>query len=267
MTVVTVTTSVRPTAALEMRARALADELHAPYAQRHNETVTHVFHESEADRLLVVADERMILWDRETGTEYFFHPNMAMVRAVNLQAGRRDLFAESTALVPGEHHLDCTVGFAGEATIASLLVGESGRVVGLESIPELAAVTRAGVAQFPLQARALRTALRRIEIVRADNRDFLAACGSCEFDVVYFDPFFADTLRGSENSVSPLAAFGDHRPLGIDAVREARRVARRRVVIKCPRNADLETDIAAMVSFTVYGRKGRVVYHVIATGA
>jgi hypothetical protein len=248
---------------LEAEARALAAELHAPYARRRNVTTNRIYLETGAERLLIVAPDRYVLRDRESGLDYFFHPNLAMLRGLNLKRGWRDLFADAADLREGDHILDCTVGFAGEATLASLIVGETGRVVGLESVPELAAVTRAGVKTFDLNPKFLRTALRRVEIVNANYRRYLPTCEPRSFDVVYFDPFFGERLPGSENSVSPLAFFGDQTPLDIDSVKIARTVARRRVAIKSPRKDDLPPELEEMVAEVVAGRKSRVVYHII----
>lgn len=262
MTTLYVTTSVNADAALEDDARAIAAELGASYARRRNVTLTRLFSEYPADRLLIVGHDRYSLRDRETGATYHFHPNLAMLRGLNVRRGWRDLFLEATALAEGESILDCTVGFAGEATLASLAVGEGGRVVGLESVPELAAVTRHGVRTFELNPKFLRTALRRVEIVTADYRRYLPDCPTASFDVVYFDPFFGERLSGSENSVSPLAFFGNASPLHVPSVIEARRVARRRVVVKSPRRDDLPAELDPLVDAVVTGRKSRVVYHI-----
>jgi len=57
---------------------------------------------------------------------------------------------------------------------------------------------------------------------------------------------FGERLAGSENSVSPLAHFGDPTPLQTFAVQEARRIARRRVVIKHPKYEPLPPELAAL---------------------
>lgn len=260
---VVVTTAVQPTPTLEDRARELAHELGTSYAPRRNVTAALVARETGASRLLIVERERLRLRDTATGMEYFFHPNLAQVRGLNILRGVRDLFAEATGLGPGDSLLDCTLGFAAEATLASLLVGETGRVVGLESVPELAAVTRDGVARFPLQTPVLRDALRRIQVITGDYRDWLLRCESGAFDVVYFDPFFGERLPGSENSVSPLFLFGNPAPLDADAVQQARRVARRRVIVKHPHYEPLPESLAQEVADTMMSRKNRVQYEVL----
>lgn len=260
---VVVSTATKPSPELEGRARALAGELGCPYAPRRNVTVAQVGRDVGASRLLLVENDRLRLKDTATGTEFFFHPNLGLVRGLNIVRGERDLFAEATGLGPGDGLLDCTLGFASEATLGAYLVGESGRVVGLESVPELAAVTRDGLARFPLPTDVLRAAMRRVHIVTADYRDYLARCEPGAFDVVYFDPFFGERLSGSENSVSPLFHFGNPAPLDASSVRLARRVARRRVVIKRPKHEALPDGLGADVSATVTARKNRVQYDVL----
>lgn len=257
-----VTTAVNPPPELVAQAQALSSELRAAYAPRRNITISALFRETCADRLLIVERNRLHLLD-SSGLEYAFHPNLALVRGLNLLRGERDLFAEATALREGESFLDCTLGFASEATLAALLVGEQGRVVGLESIPELAAVTRAGVSQFKLQTKRLNDALRRVAVVTADYREYLPVCASNAFDVVYFDPFFSDRLPGSGTSVSPLAHFGDLAPLDSSSVHEARRIASRRVVIKHPKHEPLDAEIASLVAEIVTTRKKRIQYDII----
>lgn len=241
----------------------MAEGLGARFHRRRNVTVSRIFIETGAERLLIVSPERYLLRDKATGAEYFFHPNLAMLRGLNLERGWRDLFADAAMLSEGDHILDCTLGFAGEATLAAYLVGETGRVVGLESVPELATVTKHGTAHFELHPKILRAALRRVEVVNADYREYLPACEPRSFDVVYFDPFFGERLPGSSNSVSPLHIFGNESPLDIDAVVVARTVARRRVVIKTPRVDALPVELAPLVTEQVTGRKSRVVYHII----
>ena len=260
-----VTTSVRPAAALEAEAQAIAQELDAPTVPRANKSLTEVFADASADRLLIVETSRLRLRDRSTGTEYFYHPNLFLTRGSQvLEHGpNTDPFLRAAGLTPGGSLLDCTLGFASEAALAALAVGEGGQVVGVESVPVLACVTRRGTQAFPLQNKTLEAALRRVEVMTGDSGAFLAGCADGAFDAVYFDPFFPERLPGSEASMSPLFLFGNPAPLHAAAVREAQRVARRRVVIKHPRHAPLPPDMAAQVTETVGSPKSRMVYSVI----
>ena len=258
-----VTTSLRPTPELEARARRLAAAITAPYARRRDAGLAHLLRELGGTRALILKPDRVVLRDAATGAEYAFHPNLAPVRLANQKSGGRELFAEATGLGPGDRLLDCTLGFAAEATLGALLVGEAGTVVGLESAPDLAAVTREGLQTFPLPQPELAAAMRRVTVVAADHRDYLPSCETRAFDVVYFDPFFAERLPGAEHSVSPLFHFGDPAPLDAASVTEARRVARRRVVVKHTKYEPLPPALARDVSLTVAARHSRLVYSVL----
>ena len=258
-----VTTSVRPDPAIEAQARSYAAELSAPFVSRFGLSLADVLAQADANRLLIVGADHLRLRDRATGAEYFFHPNLFQVRAANVLRGAPDHFLEATQLQSGDSILDCTLGFASEASLASLAVGDAGQVIGLESVPELALVTRIGVQNFSLHSQVLTQALRRVQVVTADSAEYLPQCADASVDVVYFDPFFEHRLSGSEVSVSPLFVFGNPAPLQAETVAEARRVARRRVVIKHPRDEPLPERIQQWVTETLSSRKRRVVYSVI----
>lgn len=260
-----VTTSVKPSSAIEAQARAYAAEIAAPFVPRFGLSVSDVFAQADAARLLIAGADHLRLRDRDSGTEYFFHPNLFQVRAANVLRGAPDHFLEATQLAPGGSLLDCTLGFASEASLAALVVGETGSVTGLESVPELALVTRVGVQSFVLHSQVLTQALRRVQVVTADSADYLPLCADASVDVVYFDPFFEHRLSGSEFSVSPLFVFGNPAPLKAEAVAEARRVARRRVVIKHPRDEPLPKRVQEWVTQPLSSRKRRVVYSVLDT--
>ncbi len=259
-----VTTSVHPPSALEAQAREYAAELGAPYVPRLGWSVPGVFAACGAERLLLAGQDHLRLRDRATGTEYFFHPNLFQVRAYNLMHGGRDHFLEAVQLNAGDSLLDCTLGFACEAGLAALTVGESGSIVGLESVPELALVSRVGTQSFTLHSTKLTASLRQVQVVTADAREYLPRLAGLSADVVYFDPFFEHRLSGSEVSVSPLFVFGNPAPLEAETVKEARRVARRRVVIKHPRDEPLPEPVREWVTEVVASRKSRVVYSVLA---
>ena len=258
-----VTTSVDPAAELESQARSYAAALNAPYAPRAGLSLPGVFDASGADRLLIAGLDHLRLRDKATGTEYFFHPNLFQVRASNVLRGAPDHFLNAARLGPGSSLLDCTLGFASEASLAGLVIGETGSVTGLESVPELALVTRVGTQDFVLHSETLTAALRRVQVVTGDSQEYLPACADASVDVVYFDPFFEHRLSGSEVSVSPLFVFGNPAPLNAATVAEARRVARLRVVIKHPRDEPLPEPISSWVTEVVAGRKSRLIYSVL----
>lgn len=263
ITSLVITTAAKLTPTLEHIASEMSAQLDAPLISRMGRSLPDIFEVTGAERLLVVGSDHLRLYDRTTGAEYFYHPNMFLSRGSVVLSGGSDHFLSAVDLNPGDRLLDCTLGFASESALASLALDGTGKVVGLESEPVLAAITRRGLQTFILRSAPLTAALRRIEVVTADYRTYLKNCESHAFDVVYFDPFFDERLSGSEASVSPLFVFGNPAPLSPEAVDEARRVARRCVVIKHPGSTELPGPITEWVTKTQGGRKSRVIYSVI----
>ena len=72
---------------------------------------------------------------------------------------------------------------------------------------------------------------RRVEVARADYGNFLRGEADDAWDVVYFDPMFATTVAAARglDMIRRLARAGGPTSADID---QARRVARRRVVMK-----------------------------------
>ncbi len=263
-----ITTASRFHAGRTAQARALADLLQCPFVPRRDETLLEIADSALVSRLLIVEHAGLRLIDLPSGITYAHHANLLPIRAASLARGEPDLFVQAARIIPGDTVLDCTLGFGTEATLASLLAGVSGHVTGLESAPALAQVTRAGM-QNPARAlgSALGDAMRRVQVIPADYGAFLRDSFSQSFDIVCFDPFFGERLAGSEQSVSPLALFGDTRPLDFASLTEAQRVARKRVVLKTPKADPLPPEIAALVSSVVMTRKSRVAFYLFDTQA
>ena len=255
-----ITTSLKPDADVVARAVALASELGTAFLPRPSGTVHEWCEREGIQRLLTVERDRQLLWDRATGAAYAYHPNLLPVRARLALSGGHDLFLDAMALTPGMTVLDGTLGFGTEATLAAWAVGPTGTVTGLECEPALAAVTRDGMARFPLPMREFREAMRRVTVVTADSREFLRNAPPSSVDVVYLDPFFPEHLPRSGPSVVPLAVFGCPFPIEQQTVNDACRAARVRVVVKRPADSPLPDSWGAFR--TVATRKSRVVYHV-----
>ncbi len=256
-----VTTALKRTPELEAYARSLAEELTAPFVPRADLGIPKLF-EAHPDfiKVLVVQAERLLLVQR-TGEELFYHPNMAFLRLGNLLRGGRDLLKDATQLQPGESVLDATLGYAAEAILCAHLVGETGEVHGIEAVPELGIVVREGLRSVRTDQEILNAAMRRVEIVHLGHHlDFLRGCEDDRYDVVCFDPFFEEMLEQS-HSIAPLRVFGDCSPLLPEAIREATRVARRRVVVKTEKWANTLEFLGIMERCG--SRGGKVVYGII----
>ena len=133
-------------------------------------------------------------------------------------------------LSPGQRVLDCTVGLAADALLASHAVGETGKVIGLEASLPLWFLTSRGVISYKSQIPELVQDLQRIEIIHAEASAFLKTLPENSFDAVYFDPMFRQPVRKSSEMV-PLRPLAFPEPLTLEMVELALKAAPR-VVIK-----------------------------------
>lgn len=163
--------------------------------------------------------------------ELFFHPNTAHLRIKNLRGGAGDRLIDALKISSGSTVLDCTLGLGSDAIVESFVAGAAGKVVALEINPLIAEVVSCGLKNFSDDSPHILEAMRRVEVINADCAEFLKTCPNNSFDVVYFDPMFRRPIKKSSglNSIRPLA---DNRPLTLENIREARRVAKYRVVMK-----------------------------------
>lgn len=177
-----------------------------------------------------------------------FHPSMAIIRLINLLRGGTDRYLEATQLKAGDSLIDTTLGFGTDALIGAWAVGEKGSVLAIEQSPILAAFVHDGLNHFTeiipnaknkVKQDAwvtLARASRQIEVRWGEHREYLKHIPSSSVNVVYFDPMFRSTCKQSD-SILPLHRWSDHNPLDHEAVLEACRVARNRVVLKERKNS------------------------------
>jgi len=224
-----VTTSLRPSPAEEAEARAAAARHRLPFVARGRRATSEALREAGADALLVLSERGALLVAE--GTERRWSAGMGFLRAKRLVAGgaadptARDPFLDAADLREGDLVLDCTVGLGADALVAATAVGASGRVVGLEASPALAAWVAEGLRRLDHHAAG------RIEIRAADHALALAAMPDRSFDVVLFDPMFRHA-RAEPADFDVVRRLADPRPLSAEALARARRVARRSVVVK-----------------------------------
>ncbi len=261
-----VTTARRPDAALESRARELADRLGLPYRRRPEGRLSdgdrgRAGEEGRAEAYLVV--ERTGLAIQAAGRRLVYHPGMAVHRIRALRAGGGDPMVEAMGLRGGERVLDATLGLASDALVAAYAIGPRGRVSGVEKVPALAELVREGLARFAWRDPDMAQAAARIDVHVADHGAYLAGCSSGAFDVVYFDAMFERSLSGS-TTMAAWRLVAEEGPVGERALVEAMRVARRRVVLKD------RADSARLGALTPHrvagGRSSRVVYGIWVVG-
>jgi 16S rRNA (guanine1516-N2)-methyltransferase len=202
---------------LVAQAEALAARWGLPYFARPYKAPLERLIGSVAEALLVVGGDGLSLWD--SAGVLRFTPGMARLRIKQLDAGiREDALVRLGELAPADHVLDCTLGLAGDALVAAHAVGPSGRVVGVES-------------SLPLAVLIAEAKLPGIEVVHGEALAHLRALPDRSFDVVLFDPMFGRPGKSAER-FEVLRRFANHGELTPEALEEAKRVARRCVLVK-----------------------------------
>ena len=232
-TVSAVVTTVRRGQKFAEANRALAArtaaELGIPNVPRGSDSLDEMRTAYDVDAVLVA--RRGLLTAVTAEGELFFHPGMAHLRIKNLRSGQGDHLVHALGLTEGMRVLDCTLGTGADAIIESFAVGAAGSVTALEANPIIAAVIGDGLAHATGDNYEMHAAMRRISVHAADALDYLCAQADGSYDAVYFDPMFRRPVHESEG-MNALRALADARALTEEVIAEARRVARRRVVMK-----------------------------------
>ena len=171
------------------------------------------------------------MYDLGSDKPLFFHPNMAAIRMKRIERGESDPFLAITGLNEGMTLLDCTMGMAADAWVAAFAVGEAGRVTGLEVNPYIHFIMAEGRHHYEETDSAYKDALKRIDMIQADYNDFLRDSASNSYDIVYLDPMFTETVEESVG-LSGLRGFASYQDVSEEAIQNAKRVARKRVVLK-----------------------------------
>lgn len=224
-----VTTARKPKLDSEILAAEFAQKLNLQFVPRADFNLETLKKNYGVENILLVRNNFPIIITNEG--ELFFHPNTAHLRIKNLRQGEGDRLINAAKIKSGDKILDCTLGLGSDSIVESFAVGAVGKVTALEINPVLAEVVRYGMKNFSDDTPPVIEAMRRVEVVTADYFDYLKNCAENSFDVVYFDPMFRHAINKS-SGINPIRPLADNRPLEIDSVREACRVARRCVVMK-----------------------------------
>lgn len=240
----------------EIKAKKLAEEFSCPYIQRKSYSLSQLKRVAEDDEVLV-ATSNGLKFIGSNNLEFFFHPNLAKIRIGSLLKGLKDRLQEVLEVSPSDTILDCTMGLGTDAIVISFLAGELGKVTTIESELVPYVLGRDGLQNYKSEVKELDKAMRRISVVYADHLDYMKSLPDKSVDIVYFDPMF----RQSANTVAltPLRAVANDSAIKIEAIYEAKRIARKKVVLKESRNSEefkrlgFELIKAKVKSKIVYG--------------
>lgn len=225
-----ITTSGRPDETSITLAKAAQEILGYPIVERKKRSIARLQRDYES-AVLIAGAARYELYKIGMDQPLFFHPNSAAFRLKRLQKGETDPLVQIAKLKQGDTFLDCTLGFAADSIIASFIVGKEGIVRGIEGNPDIAFMTKMGLKAYPTKSTNLKNAMRRIEVVHAEAVQFLEGQADNSWDVVYVDPMFNASIEESSN-FTPLRKVGLMDRLTMKWVQEAKRVCKRRVIVK-----------------------------------
>jgi 16S rRNA G966 N2-methylase RsmD len=224
-----VTTSTKVSEELIAKAIEVSQQLNIPYITRNRYSLPKMEKEYDSNGILVITRDRLLVY--VNGQEFFFHPGMAKLRIKSLRSGNNDQMIDAMQLEPGDHVLDCTLGLGSDAVVANYITTALGSVTGLEVNPLMAFVVAEGTKHYQNSSSTLVNAVRGINVINASHREYLNKLADQSVDVVYFDPMFRNPLHKS-TGMNPLRKLADHAPLEVETVKEACRVAKKRVVLK-----------------------------------
>jgi hypothetical protein len=232
--IIFVTTSSERTSFLEARARGICDAEGWRYIPRRRRPLPDILAEQSLRGILVVGHDREVFWTA-TGTRLFYHPSLAKTRIRALAAGQRDSVATALDLVPGDRVMDANLGLATDALVIAAVT--SAPVLGVEIDPVIAYLTRSGLRTYPFARYFPEGAIlaSQIRVFCADHTDVLRSVADRSYDAVYFSPMFIQPRKVCDDRM-PLREFAPATFVSSEALREAFRVARKRVVIKINRD-------------------------------
>ncbi|WP_107951380.1 class I SAM-dependent methyltransferase [Lysinibacillus parviboronicapiens] len=225
-----VTTAGRPDDMSMALAAFACKNLNILFEPRKKRSVRKISQEMQA-HVIVAGKNRYDYYAFEASEPFFFHPNSAAFRLKRVARGETDPFLEAMQLNAGDSVLDCTLGLAADAMLAAYTVGNAGRVTGVEANPNVAFIVEQGMQAYDTSELPLTACMRQIEVVQAEAVTYLKSLPDNAFDVVYMDPMFEEIIDEA-NNFQALRLAGEHLVLTEEWVSEARRVAKKRVVLK-----------------------------------
>ncbi|WP_231891293.1 class I SAM-dependent methyltransferase [Paenibacillus swuensis] len=221
---------------MEVKARQLSLRLGVNYVPRRESSVPRLRSQHGAEALWIVS-ERELKYMNVHDAVLFFHPSTGILRVKRMLKGEEDTLVRLAGIVPGTSVIDCTAGLASDSIVMSYASGETGKVTAIESDLNISTIIDEGLQTYVSEVPELNEAMRRIQVRRMNHLDYLRSLSDDSVDIIYFDPMFRNAIAES-NSISPLRGTANDAPLTTDAIREAARVARHRLVMKEHRDSE-----------------------------
>ncbi len=251
-----VTTSYNPSHEQIAIAKELARKLNAKYVNRRH--LSDYRKREKIDFYYVVESNGRIVIRWDSG-ELFFHPSVAKIRMKNLRNGGRDYLIEALNLDGDEIVLDATFGLGTEAILIAAFLPK-GKIIGIEKSVHIYTVVSDGMKRYKPKQKWIEEALRRIELIHADMKEFIREAKDNSYDIVYCDPMF-ENPKYESSSMNPLRPFASYDTIDKTDIEHMIRIARKRVVLKAHEKDSLFERIR--VDRIMGSRKSGVLYGVI----
>lgn len=253
-----VTTSTRAEFDTISRALEISQNLSIPYFTRNKESIEKIQSLNPDKGIFLVEKERNILLFNNY--KYFFHPSMAKLRIKSIRDGNYDHMIQAMELKAGDSLLDCTLGLASDAIVASFIIGDEGKILGLEAVDILAWIVEKGLKKNQEADIDIQKAMSRIKVINIDHHDFLAQTEPNSFDVIYFDPMFQRSVIKS-SAIQAIKPFSCNKEIDINTINRAKEVAKGRIVIKERSGSKLFSHLGC--NRIVGGKYSKVAYGII----
>jgi hypothetical protein len=225
-----VTTALRQQHMIEVEAIKLSAEWNIPYVKRGKSSINSLYNRYGVSNIMIIDHEFNLILHKKEYEPIKYHPGMSIIRIKRLKAGNNDPMIDILKLKSGDTILDCTLGLSSDAILAQY-VAQNGQVTGLESNKLLALFTHYGLQNYHIDDKDIQAAMKRIQVINCDYNDFLENAPDNSFDYVYFDPMFRNTVENS-NSMQVFKSHCCNEPLNEQAVKNARRIARKMIILK-----------------------------------
>ncbi|MBA2940008.1 class I SAM-dependent methyltransferase [Paenibacillus sp. CGMCC 1.16610] len=225
-----VTTSFDPSIEVVSKAGRLAEAYGGRFVPRRKYSLEHLRKNNKDSALLLVTREEIRYYEDDHPAA-FFHPSMALVRVKRMLRGEIDLLVEASGAASGDVIVDCTAGLASDSIVFSFAVGAQGSVTAVESEAIPAMLIQEGLALYESEVAELNEAMRRISVIKQHHLAYLQQLSAKSVDVVYFDPMFRNPIEESQ-AISHLRRNANDEAVTLDSIEEAKRVARKSIVLK-----------------------------------
>lgn len=243
---------------LAERAVRLAEVTHSSYVQRNKASLAKLSEQyGDEDIIVVVTNGVRLIRPGEPVLE--FHPSMGFVRAKRVLKGESDPMLEAAKFQKGDSVLDCTAGLGTDSLVFAVAAGGEGHVTACESSHTLYTILLEGMRYYRSGNGRVDEALRSIQVKHSNHLELLRSMSDNSVDVVYFDPMFREPVMDS-SAIRPLRRYANSAPLALESISEAKRVARKTVVMKEKRDSG---EFARLGFSTVNRAHSKTVYGVI----